>query len=57
MGSVELILACSTVTLTEGGEVAPDTTEGRGVEDVAEHLDHVAPDHGGSTELLDNTEY
>ena len=49
--------ACSTLTLTEGGQVTAGPTEGGAVEDGAEHLDDVAADHGGSTELLDNTEH
>ena len=49
-------MASCTVTLTQGCQVAADITEGRPVEDRAEHLDHVAADHGGPTELLDNTE-
>ena len=48
--------ACGTVTLTKGWQVAASKTEVGAVEDGAEHLDNVASDHGGSTELLDNTE-
>ena len=50
-------MASCTVTLTQGCQVAANITEGRPVEDRAEHLDHVAADHGGPTELLDNTEH